>query len=442
MNGEPRQQVDLIFASISQLVTCASDGPKRGEAMRDPGIIEDGAIAVKDGVIVGIGRTGDVLDRFEHFPLEDCEGRCVVPGFVDCHTHAVWAGNRLDEFEQRIGGATYLDILERGGGILSTVGATRRSGDLEALAAHRLLTMLALGTTTVEIKTGYGLSTESERLMLEAIRSLDADLRDAFDIVPTFLGAHAVPPEFAGDADGYIDLVIGEMLPMAARFAGMWPFSAHPVPMSVDVFCERGAFTLEQSRRVLAAAGDLGLAVRAHLDEFTDLGGVRMAVELGALSVDHLDVTGPDGIAALAASDTVGVVLPAVNVNLGGTRFADARGMIDAGAIVALATDLNPGSAPCYSLPLVMAIACRYQKLLPAEALNAVTINAAHALGLGSTVGSLEVGKQADFVMLDAPDYRALAYDLGVNHAWRVYKRGREVARNGRAYPENPYSRL
>lgn len=416
---------DLLITGLDQIVTCASRGPKRGDALREAGIITNGAIAIRGDKIAAVGPAAEVEARFSpRETLRAPAGSVMTPGLIDCHTHAIWAGDRLAEFEQRIGGASYLDILGHGGGILSTMRATRAASvdQLAAAAEARLAVMRASGTTTVEIKTGYGLSLKSE---LDALKAIDVMYAPGgVEIVPTFLGAHAIPPEYAGDAEGYTRHVIEDMLPAAVAWYNDSPFAHSDAPFSVDVFCERNAFDLEQSRRILSAARELGLEVRAHVDEFTDLGGVQMAVELGALSVDHLDVTGAEGIAALAASNTVGVILPAVNFNFGSAQFANARAMIDAGAIIALATDLNPGSAPCYSLPAVMAIACRYQKLLPAEAINAVTINAAHALGLGHKVGSLEVGKQADLVLFDTSDYRAIAYDLGVNHAASVMANG------------------
>ena len=419
------EPADLLITSLDQIVTCASRGPKRGDTMRDAGIIPHGAIAIRGDKIAAVGPSAEIEARFSaRETLRAPAGTIMTPGLIDCHTHAVWGGDRLAEFEQRIGGATYLDLLGQGGGILSTMRATRDATvkQLAAAADARLAIMRMNGTTTAEIKTGYGLSLDAE---LNALKAMDAMYEPGgVEIVPTFLGAHAIPPEFAGDAEGYTCHVIEDMLPAVVAWYNDSPFAHSDAQFSVDVFCERNAFDLDQSRRILTAARDLGLAIRAHVDEFTDLGGVKMAVELGALSVDHLDVTGPDGIAALAASDTVGVILPAVNFNLGGTHFADARAMIDAGAIVALATDLNPGSAPCYSLPMVMAIACRYQKLLPAEAINAVTINAAHALGLGRKVGSLEAGKQADLVLFNTHDYRAIAYEFGLSRVASVMANG------------------
>ncbi len=419
-------KVDLFIHSAAQLVTCASpDGPKRGAALLDVGLIEDGAMAVHQGQIVAVGRTKELQGQYSAEKIVDASGKVLCPGFVDPHTHVVYAGDRIDEFELRIRGASYMEIMAAGGGIVSTMEATRRAS-VEQLAAEtrpRLEAMLKLGTTTVEIKTGYGLDVNSELKMLQAIEMLAQN--NPLDIIPTFLGAHAIPPEYKGRTEAYVDLVVGEMLPQAAAwYQGSW-FRHHKRPFFNDVFCEQNAFDLGQSRRVLEAGQALGLAPKIHAGEFTALGGLSLAVELGAASADHLDVITERELTQLAASNTVGVLLPAVNFNLGSTDFANARALVDAGAAIALSTDINPGSAPCPSMPLVMALASRYQKLLPAEALNASTINAAHAVGMAGLVGSIEVGKQADLLIIDAPDYRHLVYQFGGNLVETVVKNGR-----------------
>jgi imidazolonepropionase len=420
-------RIDLLVHNTSQVVTCAGPGPRRGAAMREVGALPGGAVAVRDGRIVAVGPEGELRRRFAAAAELDAQGCAVLPGLVDPHTHVIYAGDRVGEFERRIGGATYQEIMAEGGGIAATARATRAASvaELAAASRRRLDQMLRLGATTVEAKSGYGLETATELRQLEAVAALDAT--HPIDLVPTFLGAHALPPEYAGRADAYVDLVVDEMLPAAARWYAGSPFAAAGVPMFVDVFCERGAFDVAQSRRVLEAARARGLPLKAHVDEFSELGGLAMALELGAVSVDHLDVTGPEGSALLAASPAVGVVIPTVPFNLGSAHFADARAMIDRGAALALTTDINPGSAPCPSLPLAMAIACRYQRLLPAEALVAATLNAAHAVGLGERVGSLEPGKQADILILDTPDWRHLAYEFGGTLVRNVLKRGEKV---------------
>ncbi|MEO8042706.1 MAG: imidazolonepropionase, partial [Acidobacteriota bacterium] len=364
--------------------------------------------------------------EFEATETIDAGGRVVCPGFVDPHTHIIFAGDRLDEFELKISGADYLEILKGGGGIISTVRSTRAasSDDLVDQTLSRLDKMLDAGTTTCEIKTGYGLDTKTELKMLEVIARVDK--AHAIDIVPTFLAAHAVPPEFKDDADGYVDLICDEMLPAAWRWYQASHFNRR-VRFFADVFCEKNAFDLAQSRRVLETARSLGFSLKAHVDEFTNLGGSRMSVEMQATSIDHLDAISDDEIVMLAASDCVGIVTPTVNFNLVSSEFANARKLIDSGCAVALSTDYNPGSAPCPSQPMAMAIACRYQKLLPAEVLNAATINAAHAIGLGATHGSIQNGKSADLLMLDTSDYRQLAYEFGGNLISRVFKSGRDV---------------
>lgn len=417
-------KADLLISNIGQLVTCASGGkPKRGAGMRDVGLIEDGAVAVVDGKIIGVGSSADMLRDHSSGETIDAGGRVVCPGFVDPHTHIVFAGDRLDEFELKIKGAAYLEILETGGGIISTVSKTREA-PFDELVEHsltRLDKMLACGTTTCEIKTGYGLNTETELKMLAVIEELDKT--PAVDIVPTFLAAHAVPPEFKDNSDAYVDLICREMLPEAWDWYERSHFNGR-VPFFADAFCEKNTFDLEQTRRVLETAKALGFSLKAHVDEFTNLGGSRLAIEMGATSIDHLDTISDAEIVMLAASDTIGIVTPTVNFNFGSSEFANARKLIDAGCAVALSTDYNPGSAPCPSQPMAMAIACRYQKLLPSEAMNAATINAAHAIGLGDRVGSIEVGKQADLLIAEVTDYRKLAYEFGSTPTHLVIKRG------------------
>lgn len=422
-------EADLLIHSAAQVVTCASDVPKRGAAMQDVGLISDGAVAVKDGRILTIGPSQSIRQQVSATQTIDASGKVICPGFVDPHTHVVYAGDRIGEFEQRIRGATYMEIMAAGGGIVSTMRATRQASVEELVEATlpRLAQMLRLGTTTAEVKTGYGLDLESELKMLEAIAALD--LAQPIDLVPTFLPAHAVPPEFNGRSAAYVAWVVNEMIPAAAEWYRNSHFAKDSElsrrPFFGDIFCEQNAFDLDQSRRVLEAGLAHGLAAKIHADEFTSLGGVGLAVELGAASVDHLDATTPEDAARLAASDVVGIVLPAVNFNLGSHEFANARGLIDAGAVIALSTDINPGSAPCPSQPLVMAIASRYQRLLPAEVFNATTINAAYGLGMADRIGSLAPGKQADLLLVNATDYRQLAYQFGGNLVEAVVKNGR-----------------
>ena len=420
-------KADLVISNIGQLVTCASGGkPKRGAAMRDVGLVEGGGIAVVEGKIAALGSSDNISGSYDADEVIDAGGKVVCPGFVDPHTHIVWAGDRLDEFERKIKGEDYLEILAAGGGILSTVAKTRAASTRELVEAglKRLDKMLACGTTTVEIKTGYGLDTDSELKMLDVIERLDRS--HPIDIVPTFLAAHAVPPEYKSNTDEYVSLICNEMLPRAWS----WYEDSHfreKSPFFVDVFCERNAFDLNQTETIFNAAVRVGFKLKAHVDEFSNLGGSRISIAAGASSIDHLDAISDDEISLLAASDTIGVITPAVNFNLGSAHFADARKMIDAGCAIALSTDYNPGSAPCPSQPMAMAIACRYQKLLPAEAMNAATINAAFAIGLGDRVGSIEVGKTADILICDTADHRELSYEFGPVKIHKVIKAGQIV---------------
>lgn len=414
--------VDFILKNATQIVTCTNDSqPKRGKQMLDVGIVENGAIAIHEGKIVAIGETPNVLTDYQSELSVDATGKSIIPGFVDCHTHVPYAGTRYDEFEMRVQGKSYMEIMNAGGGILSTVRATRYASleELITLAQSRLTNMMQLGTTTAELKTGYGLSAEAEAKQMQAILAL-ADLHPV-TIVPTFLGAHTKAPEFDSTND-YLESVLSESLPRANALT-----QAKQMSMFVDIFVEEGVFTVEHMYRYFKVAQKHGLPLKAHLDQFEHMGAVPIAVEMGAVSVDHLEVTPGSDLDILANSDTVGVMLPTVNFNLGVCQFGNARHLIDSNGILALATDYNPGSSPTINMPLVMAIACRFQKLLPAEVLNACTINAATALNLQDKVGSLETGKQADFLILDTEDYRALVVEFGRNFVEEVYIKGKQV---------------
>ncbi len=421
-------EADLLLVNAAQVVTCAGNGVKRGADLQEVGIVEKGAVAVRDGVIVAVGETADLEQTVAAKETMDINGRALCPGFVDPHTHTVFGGDRVHEFEMRIRGASYMEIMAAGGGIVSTMRHTRQASEAELVAAarQRLDEMLSLGTTTVEIKSGYGLDTATELKMLRVIEQLD--LAHSCTLVPTFLGAHTLPPEYRDDAGGYVDLVVEEMIPAVAEWYAQSHFARQGTPLFIDVFCEDHAFDVAQSRRILAAGQAAGMGAKIHVDQFNALGGTEMAVELGAVSADHLDVTAMVGIGVLADSDVVAVPLPAANFNLGLTAFARGREMVDAGVAVALATDLNPGSAPCFSMPLVMAIANRYLRLLPGESLNASTINAAFSIGMADKIGSIEVGKAADLLVLKTADYRHSTYFLGHNPVAMVMKNGRFVA--------------
>jgi imidazolonepropionase len=401
-------QADLIIHSATQVITVASPGgPKRGAAMRELGIIPDGAVAVGDGRILDVGPSDALRSRVRAAQSLSAEGHLILPGFVDPHTHLVWAGERSGEFEMRVGGATYMEIMAAGGGIMNTVRQTR-TASLDALLSQtrpRLARMLAHGTTTVEIKTGYGLNTRDELKQLAAIHQLQAE--SPATLVATFLGAHAIPAEYRGRADAYVDLVVNEMLPAVAPLA--------KPPAFCDVFCEEGAFSLEQSRRILEAARERGLGLKIHVDEFRALGGTSLAVELGATSADHLVCTPADEIELLARSDTIAVALPGTPFGLGHRDYTPARALVDAGGALALATDCNPGTCWCENMQLMIALACRNMGLTPAEAISAATVNAAHALRLGQEVGSIEPGKRADLILLNIPAYEHLGYRFGTN---------------------------
>lgn len=412
----------MLIHSSSQLLTLAG-GPQRGQRLGDLGVIADGAVVIRDEKILAVGKTDELRAAYPDEPTLDA-GRCVVmPGFVDPHTHLIWAGDRADEFEMKMAGANYLDILAAGGGIISTVKATR-TASLEALIAQtrpRLLRMFAHGTTTAEAKTGYGLTTASELRLLKALLALDDE--GPLDLAITFLGAHAIAPEYRDDPQGYTDEIVNSTLPMLKEWWGIHA-PRHDLPF-VDVFCENKAFTLEQSRQILTRAASLGFPLKIHADEFDNLGGAALAVELGAASADHLVKTSDADIAALGKSDTVAVSLPCTPFGLAECEYTPARKLIEADAILALATDCNPGTTWNESMQFVIALACRAMKLTPAQAIAATTINSAHAIRRAHEIGSIEVGKQADMLILSVNDYRQLGYRYGTNLVKHVIKRGR-----------------
>ena len=391
-DGGPRR---LLIRDLAQLATPAGRGaPLRGAELGRVDVLEDAFLLCDDGVVAGVGRMHDLEPLAGDVDELDGRGLCAVPGLVDCHTHACFAGDRVEEFALRASGATYEELHASGGGIMSTVRATRAAGGEELVRAVRRhgRWMLRAGTTTFEAKSGYGLDLETELASLQAIREGGG--------VATWLGAHALPPEF-DDADAYLDFALREVLPRAAELAE-----------AADVFVERGAFDVAQARRYLEACRGAGLALRLHGDQFTEQGAVELAIELGARSVDHLEATGDRGVSQLADSAVVGVLLPASALFLG-RPMPPARALVAAGAAVALASDFNPGSAFCESLPLVCSLAATQLQLSPAEALTACTVNAAHVLGRADRLGRLAQGYAADVVLLNAPDWRYLAYHLG-----------------------------
>jgi len=403
--GSPR----LLIRDLGQLATPAGrSAPLRGAALGEVDVVEDAYLLCAGGRIEDVGRMRDL--RPVEGEVEELDGRglAAIPGLVDCHTHACFGGDRVEEFSLRASGAGYEELHEAGGGILSTVRATRAAGEeglREAVRRHRGW-MLRSGTTTFEAKSGYGLDRHTELASLRAIAAEGG--------IPTYLGAHAVPPEYEG-ADAYLDFVIADVLPEAAKLAE-----------AADVFLERGAFDVGQARRYLDAARGHGLRLRLHADQFTEAGGIELAIELGARSVDHLEATGEDGVQALAASEAAAVVLPASALFLA-RPMPPARALVDAGAAVALATDFNPGSAFCESLPIACSLACTQLRLSPKEALAACTVNAAHVLDRADRKGRIAPGYDADIVLLDAPDWRYLAYHLGGDTITTVVQGGKPV---------------
>jgi len=406
--------VDLLLKNIGLLATPVGSAARKGAGQRDILLIQDAMVGVKDGEIAYAGPTDESLKSADVF---DCGGRLVTPGLVDAHTHLVFGGWRQKELALKLDGVPYLDILKAGGGILSTVEHTRAASEAELVAKGKALLseMLSLGVTTCEAKSGYGLNTQCELKQLRIIRSLDK--AQPVDIVPTFMGAHAFPKEYAGNRNGYVEHLLTEMLP-AVVGEGLAEFC--------DVFCETAVFTLDESRRILLEAAKLGLSPKVHADEIDPIGGAEMAADVNAVSAEHLIQTSDGGIRALADKDVVAVLLPATSFYLD-KPFARARDMVDAGVAVAVATDFNPGSSPSLNMQLAMNLACMKYKLTPAETLTAVTLNGAAAIRRAGSCGSLEVGKQADLVVWDAEDLEYIFYRYGSNLVHTVVKKGDKI---------------
>ena len=405
--------------NAEELLTLADGGlkPRTGRQMRELGIVRDGALAIREGRIVAVGKTRDVMKTFRAENIISAKGKVVLPGFVDPHTHLVFAGSREDEFQMRVEGASYMEILSSGGGILKTVRETRRARveKLVDLGLERLDTMLAHGTTTLEAKSGYGLSTADELKILEATRRLNQ--LHCMDVVSTFMGANAVPPEYSGNSEEYVGLIIGEMIPKVVE-KGLAEFC--------DVFCERGTFSLEQTKRILVRGKNHGLKPKIHADEMSMLGGAEIAADVGAVSAEHLLFSSVEGIKAMVEKGVIAVLLPAAAFSLMMGRYADARLMIDCGVPVALGTGF---SADCWveNQQLVVAMACHFMRMTPAEAITAATVNAAFAVNRAGEVGSLEVGKRADIIILNVSNHKFLGYRFGVNLVDKVIKNGRLV---------------
>ena len=406
----------IIFNA--KIVTPLGFSARKGKEMSQLQIIENGTVEVTDGIITYVGQNrGEERDGYyHHYWHYNSRGKCLLPGFVDSHTHFVFAGERAEEFSWRLKGESYMSIMQRGGGIASTVKATREQNfvKMRSKAEGFLRKMSVMGVTTVEGKSGYGLNRDTELLQLKVMRSLNNDEHKRVDIVSTFLGAHALPPEYTGREDEYIDFLIHEMLPIIRQ---------NELAECCDVFCEQGVFSIEQSRRLLTAARDQGFLLKLHADEIVSLGGAELAAELNALSADHLLHASDTGIRAMAEAGVVATLLPLTAFALK-EPYARARDMMDAGCAVALATDLNPGSCFSGSIPLTFALACIYMGFTIEEAITALTLNGAAALNRADRIGSIEVGKQGDFVVLDSTDYNILPYYIGMNCVNTTIKRG------------------
>ena len=414
----------MLITGCSQLVTLRGPVPRRGRALADPGIIRDGTVLVRDGRIVAAGprRRVEGLAEARRAKKLDLGGCVVLPGFVDSHTHLVFPASRADDYEKHIAGKTYEQIARTGGGILSTVRKLRAAKPeaLKRTALAALRAFAAHGTTTIEAKSGYGLDAASELKTLRLLHELHQE--QPLDILSTFLGAHVVPSEYRGRADAYVELLALRLIPGVA-LAGLAEFC--------DVFCDRGAFSVAQARRILTAGRACGLVPRLHAEQLARMGATRLAVELNAASADHLEKINRSDIRALAASSVVATLLPGCSFHLGLSRYAPARELIAAGAAVALATDFNPGTSPTLNMQMVLSLACTHMRMTPAEALAAATINPAYSLRRHDRIGSIEVGKYADLAVFDLADYREIPYYFGVNHCWLTTKRGEIIFSRG-----------
>ncbi|HKG45993.1 MAG TPA: imidazolonepropionase [Pyrinomonadaceae bacterium] len=412
-----KESKTLAVINCSQLVTLAGPPrPRVGPELRELGIVPDGGMFVRDGVIESVGSRDEIEALIDAgTEVVDALGRVVLPGFVDAHTHPVFGGTRVDEFEERSKGATYEEIAARGGGIQSTVNATRAT--YEEVLAYKCWTysdwFLRSGTTTIEAKSGYGLSLEDELKILRIINRLGSET--SLRYVPTFLGAHSIPSEYRSRRDEYVSLIIEEMLPAVAQ---------QKLAEFCDVFCEQKVFTTDEAWKILSAARCHGMGLRIHADQLSLSGGAQLAAELGTVTADHLEHTDAAGIAALKEAGVQPVLLPGSVYALGSSRYPPAREMIEAGLAVVLATDFNPGSSPTPSIPMILSLSSTHMKMTPAEGICAVTLNAAYSLNRGAQIGSLEPGKIADFVIHDCSDYREIAYFFGIEHARQVYVRG------------------
>jgi imidazolonepropionase len=415
----------LLITGASQLLTLRGTAPRRGKALSELGILRDGALLIRDGVIVGVGTRSEVEVFPEARSAEklDVGGRVVLPGFVDSHTHLIHAASRAEEYELKIAGASYEEIARKGGGILNSVKKLRAatSESLKKRAHAALQEFAAYGTTTLEAKSGYGLDVASELKILCLHQELNAE--QPLEIVSTFLGAHVVPAEFRGKPKGaaqYVALLTGKLIPEVA---------ANGLAEFCDVFCDRGAFSISESRKILEAGKKHGLIPRVHAEQLTRTGASQLAVKLRAASCDHVEQVSKSDIRVLAKSNTVATLLPGCDFHLGLNKYAPARALIEAGAVVALATDYNPGTSPTLSMPMILSLACSQLRMTPAQAIAAATINAAYSLKRDKQIGSLEAGKQADIAVFDVDDYREIPYYFGVNKCWMTLKKGRPVFR-------------